>query len=219
MFNRISKSYDLANRLLSFGLDSRWRKSLAHYLPLKTDLSLLDLATGTGEQITSLLLRKTPIVRAVGIDLAEDMLNIARKKFYQSEQVEFIKADAQLLPFDDQSFDVCTFSFGIRNVQSPLKALAEMHRITKTGGRSLILEFAIPQNYFRFIHLFYLRHAVPFIGRMISSDAHAYRYLNQSIESFASPDQFLKWMCQTGWKNVKVTPLCFGSVMLYQGDA
>lgn len=219
MFNRISRTYDSVNRLLSFGLDARWRRSLIKHLPAKSHLNWLDLATGTGEQIAALLQMKAPIVTAVGVDMAEEMLKIARKKLSSaSETVKFIQADALSLPFEDQFFDVCSFSFGIRNVSNPQQALIEMHRVTQNGGRCLILEFAIPQNCFRPVHLFYLRHIIPLIGQMLSSDHCAYRYLNQSIESFAKPNQFLKWMQQTGWKNVSVKRLCFGSVMLYQGD-
>jgi demethylmenaquinone methyltransferase/2-methoxy-6-polyprenyl-1,4-benzoquinol methylase len=216
LFNRISSHYDQTNRWLSLGLDQRWRRSLLRHLPCSS-FSLLDLATGTGDQIAAVIhLAKD----AVGIDLSEEMLQIAKKKFAQktfANRVQFLTGNAESLPFADETFDVCTISFGIRNVEHPKAALAEMFRVTRPKGRCLILEFSIPNNLFRRPYLFYLRHGIPFIGGWIANDPSAYRYLNQSIERFAKPTIFIEWMRECGWLP-SVYPLLFGSLILYRGD-
>ena len=217
MFDRIAPRYDLTNRILSLGLDLRWRKALAKHLPQQESISLLDLATGTGDQIAALLQKKASITKAIGIDFSEGMLKIARQKF-QDEPIDFLHADALNLPFEEKSFDLCTFSFGIRNVKDPLKALQEMHRVSKIGGRALILEFSMPKGAFRMPYLFYLRHLLPLLGTLFAKDFSAYRYLNQTIEKFPSGPSFLSWMEQAGWKNLQITPLLFGAVSLYRGD-
>jgi demethylmenaquinone methyltransferase / 2-methoxy-6-polyprenyl-1,4-benzoquinol methylase len=221
MFDQISASYDRANRFLSFGLDLRWRRALAKHIPAINKLRLLDLATGTGEQIAALIYKKASIQCATGIDLSEKMLNIAREKFANKSlpfPIHFQNADAQALPFADHTFDLCTFSFGIRNVLHPLVALSEMHRVTKTNGRCLILEFSTPPARWRRLYLFYLRHLMPRIGAHFTNDPTPYRYLNLTIEKFASNKEFLGWMSQTGWKNVAAINLFIGFVTLYRGD-
>ena len=217
MFDRIAPRYDLANRILSLGLDLHWRKMLAKHLPGTGPYSLLDLATGTGDQIAALLGQKAPIAKAIGIDFSEGMLAIARQKF-QGTSVAFQFADALDLPFAAKQFDLCTFSFGIRNVKDPLKALQEMHRVTTVGGRALILEFSMPKGFFRRPYLLYLRHLLPFFGGLIAKDFAAYRYLNRTIEAFASGKAFLDWMREAGWSNVQQIPLLCGTVSLYKGD-
>ena len=217
MFDQISATYDRSNRFLSLGLDLHWRRMLANHLPQISPLYLLDLATGTGAQIAALIQKKAPIQRAIGIDLSEKMLNIAKNKFAQLP-IRFQQANAEALPFNDQTFDLCTFSFGIRNVQHPIAALNEMHRVTKAGGRCLILEFSLPVNRLRIPYLFYLRHLIPYIGCWFTKDKSPYRHLNQSIEKFPSGEQFLEWMRQTDWKDVIAIDLFMGLVTLYRGD-
>lgn len=218
MFDAISPSYDRVNRILSLGLDLVWRRSLAKQLPSHESLDLLDLATGTGDQIAALFKMNAPIKRAIGIDLSSGMLEIAKKKFCNDSRVLFQQANAEQLPFLEKSFDVCTFSFGIRNVQNPLAALSEIRRVTKPGGRCLILEFSLPKGLFRFPYLFYARHLLPVVGGWLSGNRSAYRYLNESIEQFAQQETFLSWMRQTGWSNPVAIPHLFGAVTLYRGD-
>ncbi len=219
MFDRISPQYDRANRILSFGMDMRWRKRLASHLPKKEGLALLDLATGTGDQIRALFEAGAPIAKATGIDLSKGMLEIAKKKFAAKPygpKTDFLEADALALPFEDNAFDVCTFSFGIRNVNDPIQALKEIRRV---ASRCLILEFSLPDNLFRGPYLFYLRHLLPQIGCFLSKAPDAYRYLNRTIEGFAYGDAFLQWMKESGWRKAQAIPLCFGSVTLYRGEA
>ena len=221
MFDRISPTYDRLNRILSLGQDTRWRRRVAKYLPARAHLEILDLATGTGDQLMAIAKRSPSVHRMVGIDLSEEMMAIARKKFkgtsYEN-RVEFLHANAEKLPFKTAQFDAATFSFGIRNVPNPTHALSEMFRILKPQGRALILEFSMPQGALRPIVLTYLRSILPKIGAFFSKDAHAYRYLNRTIESFASGKSFCQWMKDAGFKDVKQISMNFGAVSLYIGD-
>ena len=190
MFNRIASRYDLLNRLLSLRQDVRWRKKLKKYLPSKENLELLDIATGTADVIISLIRKNAPLQNAVGVDMAEKMLDIGRKKLVGlklNEKVILKTGDAIDLPFPDESFDVTTISFGIRNVTDIDLALQNMHRVLKNEGRSLILEFSLPDNsLLKKFYLFYFRKILPKVGGLISGDSLAYRYLNETVETFPS---------------------------------
>lgn len=216
MFDVISPTYDRVNRILSFGLDRKWRAQVAQHLPARSQLKILDLATGTGDQIVSLLSSKASIHSIVGIDLAAEMLEIAKKKL--GNQAQLIRADAEKLPFPNHHFDAATFSFGIRNVTSPVTSLKEIYRVLKPKGRSLILEFSLPPQPIRFFYLFYLRHLLPRIGGLLSRKKEAYRYLNQTIEQFPSGKDFCLLMREAGFSKIRAVPMAFGGVTLYVGE-
>ena len=218
MFNQISSSYDRINRVLSLGRDRAWRKKVAKEMPLKPHLEVLDLATGTGDQLIALFQAGLSIQRAVGIDLAEEMLNIGRAKVAANPKIELKLGDAMSLPFADQSFDAATFSFGIRNVTDPLVSLQEIYRVLKPKGRCLILEFSMPKPLIRPFFLFYLRKILPRVGGILSNNQAAYRYLNQTIETFPSGQAFLDVMKQAGFRALRKIPMNFGGVTLYIGD-
>lgn len=215
MFNQIAKTYDRVNRILSLGQDLRWRRRLARSLPLRPHLEVLDLATGTGDQIGALLESGGSIRRAVGIDVADEMLALARKKF---PEVEFLHADAQALPFAEKSFDAVTISFGIRNVPEPVRALREMHRVLKPRGRALVLEFSMPSVWVRPMFLLYLRKVLPWLGGVFSREKKAYQYLNRTIEKFPSGEKFCELMKQAGFQTVSCKKMNFGAVSLYIGE-
>ncbi len=218
MFNTISSTYDWVNRILSLGQDLRWRKKIARFLPT-TPISLLDLATGTADQLIVLCDLCPNITQAIGIDLAEDMLKIGQKKLRgKPYKAQLIKGDAERLPFLDESFDITTISFGIRNVHHVDKALKEMYRVLKPQGKSFILEFSLPSNQpVKQAHLFYIQKLLPKIGGFISKNPEAYTYLNKTIERFPYGEAFLKLMDKEGFKNLTATPFTFGSVTLYEG--
>ncbi len=215
MFNQISKTYDRVNRILSLGQDLRWRKQVARELPLRAHLDVLDIATGTGDQLGALLQAGCSIRRAVGVDLADEMLGLARKKF---PQIEFLHADAQNLPFADQTFDATTISFGIRNIPDPVQALREMHRVLKPNGKTLVLEFSLPSRWIRPFFLLYLRKILPWLGGFFSKEKKAYVYLNQTIESFPSGENFCALMREAGFRTVSRKTMNFGAVTLYIGE-
>ncbi len=222
MFNAISPKYDLLNHLLSFGLDIVWRKKLGRFLVLGENPKLLDLATGTGDVLLSLFEQHPYIESAIGIDMAEKMLEIGREKIKTKNldnKITLQHGDANNIPFDENTFHNVTISFGIRNVEDPTQVMAEMYRVLNKGGRALILEFSLPKNIImRILHIFYLRTIVPIVGWIISRHYKAYKYLNQTIESFPFGDQFCQLMRDKGFKNVKANELLFGVATIYQGD-
>ena len=222
MFDRIAPRYDLVNRVLSFRRDVAWRRKLAKHLPAGDGLLLLDLATGTGDQIFHLLERTDRIARAIGLDLSEGMLAEGQRKIGErglADQVELRIGDANTIPIENASTDIITISFGIRNVTDVAATLRNMHRVLRPGGRVLILEFSLPRNpLIRGPYLFYFRHILPRIGGTLSGDAPAYRYLNQTVETFPYGESFCDLMREAGLKNVQAHPLSFGIATLYQGD-
>lgn len=222
MFNDISPRYDLLNHLLSFGLDIAWRKRLAQLLPAGTNLRILDLATGTADVLLSIFKNSKKIKAGYGIDLADKMLAIGREKIAHKNLGDVIKlqtADANQIPFANNDMDCITMAFGIRNVQEPKKVLKEMHRVLNPTGRALILEFSLPPNkLLRGLHLFYLRQIVPAIGAIFSGHYQAYKYLNQTIETFPYGEDFCRLMKEAGFINTKANPLLWGVATIYQGD-
>jgi demethylmenaquinone methyltransferase / 2-methoxy-6-polyprenyl-1,4-benzoquinol methylase len=222
MFDQISATYDRANRAMTFGCDLYWRKKMARFLPDKEGLRLLDGATGTGDQILSFFKHSKKIASVIGIDLSLEMLNIARQKIEQkgwAQRVSFQEASLLSLPFAENSFDCMTISFGIRNVTDVPLALRECHRVLCPGGRLLILEGSIPENtWIRPFFIFYLRHALPFIGRIVSKNKEAYRYLNETIESFPSGMRFCDLLNKAGFARAFAHPLTGGSVTIYVGE-
>lgn len=221
MFDRIAPTYDLLNHLLSLGWDYAWRRKVAGLLPAQGALQILDLATGTGDLLLSVLHRCPNVVQATGLDISERMLEICREKLRTrglAERVELVHADAAATPFPPDTFDSVTMAFGIRNTADVAATLAEILRILKPGGSTLILEFALPAHRLvRWCYLKYLRSVVPQMGRMVSGDRQAYRYLDESIEGFHRPAAFSALMRQAGFREVAVIPLTFGVAAIYHG--
>ncbi len=222
IFDAISPSYDLLNRLLSLGLDRHWRRQLKKFLPRRSDQRLLDLATGTADVLLILVRHGRYVAEATGIDLAEKMLAIGRKKVARaglSDKISLVAADARHIPFDANKFDAVTMAFGIRNVEDPLQVLREMHRVLTKGGRALILEFSLPENRaLRALHLRYLRKVVPAVGGLISGHSEAYRYLNRTIEQFPYGGAFCAIMQDAGFSNPKAHLLLGGIATIYVGE-
>jgi demethylmenaquinone methyltransferase/2-methoxy-6-polyprenyl-1,4-benzoquinol methylase len=222
MFNTISPTYDRANRIMSLGIDQYWRKKVARFLPKKEKIALLDCATGTGDQIFSLMKNSKKVHQVIGVDMASEMLRIGKKKLKTkpyAHQVMLKQACITDLPFVDNSFDCATISFGIRNVADVPKCLREIHRVLTPKGRVLILEFSLPKNRkIKAAHLFYLRHFIPKIGSWLSKEKSAYTYLQETIETFPYGQGFCELLKEAGFVNVQAHPLTFGVVTLYQGD-
>lgn len=223
MFDRIAPRYDLLNRLLSFRQDVAWRNRMARYLPAGPSLHILDVATGTADQIFSLLRREPRIKQAVGVDMAERMLDVGRIKARErglADRVTLRTGDATAIPEPSGTYDSVSISFGIRNVVDVVQALGEMRRVLKPGGRVLVLEFSLPGFApLRVAYLFYLRHILPVLGGLLSGDREAYRYLNLTVETFPYGEAFCDLMRKAGLVQVQHHPLTFGIATIYQGDA
>lgn len=221
MFDRIAGRYDLLNRSLSFGRDVAWRKRLRRELPLDRPVRVVDLATGTGDQILFLLGGRAEIEKADGYDLAEEMLEIGRAKVAEKgveEVVTLSTGDAMACPAADGSADVVTISFGIRNVEDVSAALRDMHRLLTPGGKACVLEFSLPTHGFiKWGYLTYFRHVLPRIGGWVSGDAYAYNYLNTSVETFPCGEAFCDLLREAGFEEVKAQPMTFGVATLYTG--
>lgn len=221
MFNAISRTYDQVNRLVSFGIDQRWRRRLKKELPEGSNLFLLDVATGTADQLIQLLQSSPCFSKGLGIDIAEEMLAIGRRKLSCKgllDTASLLQGSALDLPVASSTVDCATISFGIRNVGAPLQALQELHRVLKIGGRALILEFSLPQRgWLRTPYLFYLRHLLPRIAGWISGSREAYVYLNQTIEQFPSGKRFCALLEQSGFSQARAIPLTGGIATLYVG--
>jgi demethylmenaquinone methyltransferase/2-methoxy-6-polyprenyl-1,4-benzoquinol methylase len=222
MFDRIAHRYDLLNRVLSMRRDVAWRKRLARLLPDRPDLRVLDLATGTGDVLLALVRACGRVHDGVGVDMAGKMLSIGRRKIDAAGlggRLRMVRGDATCLAIHDGGFDAVTIAFGIRNVIDVPRALREMRRVLKPGGRALVLEFALPRNaLFRALYLAYFRHVLPRIGGVVSGDAQAYRYLNATVETFPYGEAFRGLMRDAGFTNVHAHSLSFGIAMIYQGD-
>jgi demethylmenaquinone methyltransferase / 2-methoxy-6-polyprenyl-1,4-benzoquinol methylase len=219
MFDRIAPTYDAVNRVLSFGQDKGWREKLCEAVPQEGALSVLDIATGTADLLLAMCKKRLNIKEATGIDLSSNMLSIGQKKILQSNlssKIKLLNADGAALPFLDQSFDIVSIAFGIRNIANKRAALGEMRRVLKSKGLLLILEFSLPESLLiRLPYLVYFRFILPFIGGIISKDREAYRYLNRSVEQFPLPDQFRDRLFDAGFAEVSYTALSFGIATLY----
>ncbi|MEA1980484.1 MAG: bifunctional demethylmenaquinone methyltransferase/2-methoxy-6-polyprenyl-1,4-benzoquinol methylase UbiE [candidate division Zixibacteria bacterium] len=222
MFNKISSRYDLLNRMLSFGQDIRWRKKVSSYISKDKKQHLLDLATGTGDLMLTIVKDNKSVIQAVGLDMADKMLLIGQKKISDSgldNKIQMVRGNVENIPFESESYDIVTIAFGIRNVVDLQKSLNEIFRVTKNNGQVLILEFSLPSNKFiRKSYLFYFRYILPLIGSVISGDSYAYRYLNETVETFPYGEQFCELMKEVGFNKVKLVPLTFGVASIYIGE-
>ena len=220
MFDNIAQRYDFLNRVLSLGRDRAWRKKAVAALALRSGSRVLDVASGTGDMLLQAM-RDEPAASGLGIDPSIHMLQIARHKAIQagvSQRVEFYQGDAMNLPFPDHSFDASVISFGIRNVPNRGRALSEMARVTRPGGRVVILELSEPtKGALRRVARFYIRQLVPRIGAWLASDD-AYRYLKSSIVDFPKPDRFADLMERSGLNTLDIQHLTFGVCVLFVGN-
>ena len=221
MFDRIAHRYDFLNRVLSMGIDVSWRKKMANSLPPRPNLRLLDLATGTADVPLTLCEQNSDIIEFIGSDLSEGMLEYGRQKVSKASKEGLIclkTGDAMQIEEPDQSFDAVSISFGIRNVPDVSQTLKEMYRVLKSDSCALILEFSTPTlPGFQQGYLFYLRHVLPRIGQTLSGDSYAYRYLNQTIETFPYGQNFCDLMIEVGFQDVEAIPLSGGIATLYRG--
>lgn len=218
MFDNIAPKYDLLNRVLSLGIDVRWRKRAISYLKKDNPQQILDVATGTAD--VAILAAKTLHPKHItGVDIANLMLEIGRKKIRTAHLEDIISletGDSENLRFADNSFDAVTVAFGVRNFEHLEKGLAEMCRVLRPGGRLVILEFSRP-HFFPFKQLYnaYFRYVLPLIGRLTSRDTRAYAYLFESVQSFPEGNLMCEILIKTGYHNPQHERLTLGICSIY----
>jgi demethylmenaquinone methyltransferase/2-methoxy-6-polyprenyl-1,4-benzoquinol methylase len=220
MFDAIAARYDFLNHLLSGGLDWYWRWRAIRALRLQRRDVILDLCTGTCDLAVQAI--RSGATRVVGIDFAGEMLRIGQRKLakrHLERRVTLVRADAMQIPIADCAADAITIAFGIRNVQDPEVACREMVRVLKPGGRLAVLEFSIPRvPVLRHAYVWYFRHVLPRIGRLISRHGDAYDYLPTSVGAFSGPREFAGVLAAAGFADVRTVRLTFGVVYLYLGS-
>jgi demethylmenaquinone methyltransferase/2-methoxy-6-polyprenyl-1,4-benzoquinol methylase len=219
MFDAIATRYDFLNHLLSVGIDRRWRRRAIQSLSLTGRERVLDVCTGTGDLAIAARTARPAAARVVGVDFAAAMLRVGHDKLRReqlTDTVALVRGDATCIPVAGASVDAVTMAFGIRNVENANAACMEIYRVLKRGGRLAILEFSIPTTPgLREAYLWYFNQVLPRIGRLVSRHHAAYGYLPASVGAFASPDEFVKVLRQSGFIDVSAIPLTMGIVFLY----
>jgi len=220
MFSSIAPRYDFLNRLLSMGVDRRWRRLAVSETVPATGGRYLDVATGTADMALEILRQKGAGSYVAGVDLSVEMMRIGREKAARAgagNGVAFLRAPGESLPFRDGAFDSATIAFGIRNVVDRERGLKEMCRVVRPGGRVVVLEFSTPRGAaFGALYRFYFREILPRIGGLFSRRS-AYAYLPDSVLAFPEPRAFSETMRAAGCASVTHRPLTFGIVTLYVG--
>jgi demethylmenaquinone methyltransferase/2-methoxy-6-polyprenyl-1,4-benzoquinol methylase len=218
MFDQIAGRYDLLNTVLSGGMDRYWRARAVRSLRLTGRERSLDVCTGTAD-VALALARRGRAASVVGIDFSGEMLRLGREKVKGAAgraPIGLTRGDAMRLPLPSNCVDTVTVAFGIRNVQEPTVACREMARVLTTGGRLAILEFSMPQApVISHVYRWYFRHILPRIGRMVSHHEEAYTYLPESVGVWATPETFANVLRESGFGDVRATPMTFGTVYLY----
>ena len=218
MFDKIASTYDKANRLISLGMDSGWRRKTIEKLSPSADGDYLDIGTGTGD-LAFELLSQVPEAQVYAIDPSENMLAVARTKALKlgvSKRPRFQNADALSLPMPDSFFDGIISGFCFRNIEDRQKALHEMFRVVKPNGKVLVLEATYPSNIFVRTGYKLYTPFVPTIGKLFG-DSSPYSYLLDSIEDFPKQEKVIEMFKNAKFNNVKSTKLAFGTVSIFEG--
>jgi demethylmenaquinone methyltransferase / 2-methoxy-6-polyprenyl-1,4-benzoquinol methylase len=217
MFARIAGRYDLMNRLMTVGQDLKWRRHVIQQARLPVNGRLLDIATGTGD-IALEGLRRAPGLHAVGGDFTVEMMQVG-KRIPARRAIRWVGADTLALPFPDDTFDAVTSGFLMRNVIDVPAAFREQLRVTRPGGRVVVLESSPPKdNWLKPFILTHLNVVIPTLGRLVSGEADAYRYLPDSTQQFQRPESLVAIMQSAGFVNVSYTLFMFGTIAVHVGQ-
>lgn len=217
MFDKISGNYDGLNRVISFGIDVKWRKKVVNLVENTNPKNVLDIATGTGD--LAINLARTGAKEIVGLDISEGMLSVGRKKIKEKnlqDKITMVQADSEALPFEDNSFDAITVAFGVRNFENLEKGLLEIQRVLRPGGIFVILETSVPTKFpFKQGYKFYSKYLLPIIGKLFSKDKMAYSYLSESAAVFPYGEELNNILRESGFSNVEDKPQTFGVATIY----
>ena len=220
VFNSVASRYDVMNDVMSVGIHRLWKDAMMDWLAPRLGQRLLDVAGGTGD-IAFRFLKRAGHGHATVLDLTEPMLVEGRKRAEAerlADSLDWIVGDAMALPFEDNTFDVYTISFGIRNVTRPQDALAEAYRVLKPGGRLMVLEFSqLPNDGLQRLYDLYSFNVIPRMGQLIAKDRDSYQYLVESIRKFPDQETFLQMIRDAGFGNAKYRNLSMGIAALHSG--
>jgi demethylmenaquinone methyltransferase/2-methoxy-6-polyprenyl-1,4-benzoquinol methylase len=220
VFGSVASKYDVMNDAMSMGIHRIWKDAMMDWLAPRPNTRLLDVAGGTGD-ISFRYLKRAGQAHATVCDLTEPMLIAGRQRAEadsMADSLDWVVGGAMALPFDDNTFDVYTISFGIRNVTRPQEALNEAYRVLKPGGRLMVLEFSqIPNDMMQKVYDLYSFNIIPKLGQVIANDRDSYQYLVESIRKFPDQDTFLNMVKQAGFENAKYRNLTMGIACLHSG--
>jgi demethylmenaquinone methyltransferase/2-methoxy-6-polyprenyl-1,4-benzoquinol methylase len=220
VFNSVASKYDVMNDVMSVGIHRLWKDAMMDWLAPRPGQRLLDVAGGTGD-ISFRFLKRAGHGHATVLDLTEPMLIEGRKRAEaerMADSLDWVVGDAMALPFEDNSFDVYTISFGIRNVTRPQDALDEAYRVLKPGGRLMVLEFSqLPNEGMQKLYDLYSFNVIPRMGQLIAGDRDSYQYLVESIRKFPDQETFLRMIRDAGFENAKYRNLSMGIAALHSG--
>ena len=220
MFDTISENYDGLNRVISFGIDIKWRKKVVAIVGKIKPNKILDVATGTGDLAISL--SKTGAEEIIGLDISTGMLEIGKQKIKSkllSDTIKMVVGDSENLPYQDNYFDAITVAFGVRNFENLEKGLAEIYRVLKPGGVFVVLETSIPtKTPYKQGYNFYSKRILPLIGKVFSKDKSAYTYLSESAAAFPYGEAFNNILKKIGFIDVEDMPQTFGVATIYKAS-
>lgn len=220
MFDTISKEYDGLNRVISFGIDIKWRNKVVDIVAKSNPKNILDIATGTGD--LAINLAKTSATEIVGLDISEGMLEVGRNKITGKNldsKIKMIVGDSENLPFELNTFDAITVAFGVRNFEDLEKGLAEIYRVLKPNGTFVILETSVPtKTIYKTGYSFYTKYILPTIGKAFSKDQSAYSYLCESASKFPYGEELNNILRKVGFTNVEDLPQTFGVATIYKAS-
>tara|TARA_R110001606_G_scaffold28147_1_gene89462 strand:- start:487 stop:1221 length:735 start_codon:yes stop_codon:yes gene_type:complete len=217
MFDTISGNYDGLNRVISFGIDIKWRKRVVSIVSKKNPNKILDIATGTGD--LAINMTKTGAKEIIGLDISPGMLEVGKRKISEKnlgDTIKMIVGDSENLPFEDNSFDAITVAFGVRNFENLEKGLQEIYRVLKPEGSFVVLETSIPtKTPYKQGYKFYTKFILPTIGKLFSKDRSAYAYLSESAAAFPHGKQFNNILAKIGFIGIDNRPQTFGVASIY----
>ncbi|KVV13795.1 bifunctional demethylmenaquinone methyltransferase/2-methoxy-6-polyprenyl-1,4-benzoquinol methylase UbiE [Flavobacterium sp. TAB 87] len=220
MFDNISGDYDNLNRVISFGIDVKWRKKVLKIVADKAPKTILDIATGTGD--LAILMAETKAEKIIGLDISAGMLKVGEMKINAkdlSKRIEMVLADSEKIPFDDSTFDAITVAFGVRNFENLETGLSEILRVLKPGGVFVILETSVPTKApYKQGYTFYSKNILPLIGKLFSKDNSAYGYLSESAAAFPFGEAFNNILRKIGFIDVVAMPQTFGVATIYSAS-
>jgi demethylmenaquinone methyltransferase / 2-methoxy-6-polyprenyl-1,4-benzoquinol methylase len=220
MFDTISGNYDNLNRVISFGIDIKWRKKVLKMVAAKKPKTILDIATGTGD--LAILMSNTTAEKIIGLDISQGMLDVGVQKIASqnlSNKIEMVFGDSEKMPYADNTFDAITVAFGVRNFETLEKGLSEILRVLKPNGIFVILETSVPEKTpYKQGYKFYSRNILPLIGKMFSKDNSAYNYLSESASIFPYGEKLNNILRKIGFIDVVALPQTFGVATIYSAS-